>query len=506
VQKDLPGELLSKSKSAMKKKKFKGQRMLFCNKIMRELFAKKHYNDAWVFYEAVDYVALQIPDYLEKIKTPMDFGTAKAKLDEGKYTEADDYVRDIRLVFENCYTYNPPDHPVVAMAKKMQAVFEKAIEEMPPKPTPPPRAGTLGADSDSDDEHDAEHVSAHPIIPNPTPLIPQEPFSSTAKKEKMLPKKKKDKAAAKAKKASAKAKKAAAKALQPEPDDGNSSSDSSESESESSEDDDDEEEKKKKKRLEMYMNLMKEELAGISANIKKRKKKKKKKKSKDGKHKRAKTTSTSSVKKAAPKKRAPAKKKPTAEKKSPASRKASSTSGSKRKAQIASEEEDSDSSEGEAHMTYEQKKELSKAIHMLENRQLEKVVTIIQDMDREALGETSDGETEIDFQALKDGTLRQLEAYVHQCNRAKPKAKKKKKTQQEVVEEMIATQKKYAELTGTTAEAGHATPAQSAAADSSSRFVTVLSPPSLSSLAFPLDFCDLSLRTFRLGVVLRGHA
>jgi hypothetical protein len=432
VQKDLPGELLSKSKSAVKKKKFKGQRMLFCNKIMRELFAKKHYNDAWVFYEAVDYVALQIPDYLEKIKTPMDFGTAKAKLDDGKYTEADDYVRDIRLVFENCYTYNPPDHPVVVMAKKMQAVFEKAIEEMPPKPTPPPRTASLGADSDSEDEQEADHVSAHPIIPNPTPLIPQEPFSA-AKKEKMLPKKK-DKAAAKAKQASAKAKKAAAKAaksLQPEPDDGNSSSESSESESESSEDDDDEEEKKKKKRLEMYMNLMKEELAGISANIKKRKKKKKKKKSKDGKHKRAKTTSTSSVKKAAPKKRAPAKKKPTAEKKSPASRKASSTSGSKRKAQIASEEEDSDSSEGEAHMTYKQKKELSKAIHMLENRQLEKVVTIIQDMDREALGETSDGETEIDFQALKDGTLRQLEAYVHQCNRsaravvrrAKPKAK-----------------------------------------------------------------------------------
>merc|ERR1712196_497041 len=44
VQKDLPGEL-PKGKAGAKKKKAKGARMVYCNKIMRELFAKKHYND-----------------------------------------------------------------------------------------------------------------------------------------------------------------------------------------------------------------------------------------------------------------------------------------------------------------------------------------------------------------------------------------------------------------------------------------------------------------------------
>lgn len=46
----------------------------------------KHLN-AWIFYEPVDHVKLGIPDYLDIIKTPMDFGTIKTNLHSNKYVK-----------------------------------------------------------------------------------------------------------------------------------------------------------------------------------------------------------------------------------------------------------------------------------------------------------------------------------------------------------------------------------------------------------------------------------
>jgi len=40
------------------------------------------------------------------------------------YSAAAECAADMRLIFPNCYKYNPPDHEVVAMARKLQDVFE----------------------------------------------------------------------------------------------------------------------------------------------------------------------------------------------------------------------------------------------------------------------------------------------------------------------------------------------------------------------------------------------
>ena len=41
-------------------------------------------------------------------------------MDRRDYREALQFAADIRLMFSNCYKYNPPDHDVVAMARKLQ--------------------------------------------------------------------------------------------------------------------------------------------------------------------------------------------------------------------------------------------------------------------------------------------------------------------------------------------------------------------------------------------------
>lgn len=45
-------------------------------------------------------------------------------MDSREYRTPTEFATDVRLIFNNCYKYNPPDHDVVAMAKKLQDVFE----------------------------------------------------------------------------------------------------------------------------------------------------------------------------------------------------------------------------------------------------------------------------------------------------------------------------------------------------------------------------------------------
>ena len=52
----------------------------------------------------------------------MDLGTVKLKMDRRDYVTPAEFAYDVRLIFNNCYTYNPDTHDVVAMARKLQAV------------------------------------------------------------------------------------------------------------------------------------------------------------------------------------------------------------------------------------------------------------------------------------------------------------------------------------------------------------------------------------------------
>ncbi|KAJ1957280.1 hypothetical protein IWQ62_005130, partial [Dispira parvispora] len=110
----------------------------FCHQVIRELFKKAHQKYAYIFYEPVDWMSLNIPDYPHIVKHPMDFGTVKKKLEAGEYHNAKEFEADVRLVFHNCFIFNPPENPVHQMGRKTEEVFNRKWKELPaPAPSEP---------------------------------------------------------------------------------------------------------------------------------------------------------------------------------------------------------------------------------------------------------------------------------------------------------------------------------------------------------------------------------
>ncbi|KAI0271518.1 Bromodomain-containing protein [Gloeopeniophorella convolvens] len=117
--------------------------------------------DAAAFRSPVDPEALKIPHYFQVVRHPMDFSTIERKLTASnplkpdpnlanpRYANADEFIADVRLIFSNCVTFNGPEHIVTQQGKRVEAVFDKQIKQLPapeePKPpivkkpvTPPP--------------------------------------------------------------------------------------------------------------------------------------------------------------------------------------------------------------------------------------------------------------------------------------------------------------------------------------------------------------------------------
>ncbi|KAM9290502.1 bromodomain-containing protein 2-like, partial [Gastrophryne carolinensis] len=158
-RKDLPD---SQQHQTSKKGKLSEQ-LKYCNGILKELLSKKHGAYAWPFYKPVDATALGLHDYHDLIKHPMDLSTIKKKMENREYRDAQEFAGDVRLMFSNCYKYNPPDHDVVAMARKLQDVFEFRYAKMPDEPVvlaPPPTSTQLPpSDSKSSSESSSESSS-----------------------------------------------------------------------------------------------------------------------------------------------------------------------------------------------------------------------------------------------------------------------------------------------------------------------------------------------------------
>ncbi|XP_053725453.1 bromodomain testis-specific protein [Synchiropus splendidus] len=107
------------------------KQLTYCSDILKEMFSKRHFVYAWPFYNPVDAVALGLHDYHDIIKEPMDLSNIKKKMDQRKYMNAKEFAADVRLMFSNCYKYNPPSHEVVYMARKLQEVFEARFMKIP---------------------------------------------------------------------------------------------------------------------------------------------------------------------------------------------------------------------------------------------------------------------------------------------------------------------------------------------------------------------------------------
>ncbi|XP_025917798.1 bromodomain-containing protein 3 isoform X6 [Apteryx rowi] len=390
------------------------EHLKYCDSILKEMLSKKHAAYAWPFYKPVDAEALELHDYHDIIKHPMDlstvklfakrtrshdrsltavwlqpsrercrnvitlragpaaatslevkfcpilqnkstsgshFNTLKKKMDSREYQDAQGFAADIRLMFSNCYKYNPPDHEVVAMARKLQDVFEMRFAKMPDEPAETP-----------------------PAPPPTAPVVSKSTESSHSSEE--------------------------------------SSSDSDSSDSE-------EERATRLAELQEQLKAVHEQLAALSQapvnKPKKKKEKKEKEKKKKDKEKEKEKHKVKSEEEKKPKVAQPPKQ--TQQKKAPAKKANSTTTANrqpKKGGKQASATYDSDEEEEGLPMTYDEKRQLSLDINRLPGEKLGRVVHIIQSREP-SLRDSNPDEIEIDFETLKPTTLRELERYVKSC-------------------------------------------------------------------------------------------
>ncbi|XP_041063770.1 bromodomain-containing protein 2b [Carcharodon carcharias] len=76
----------------------------YLEKVVVKALWKHHF--AWPFQQPVDAVKLNLPDYYQITKNPMDLGTIKKRLENKYYCKAMECVEDINTMFTNCYVYN----------------------------------------------------------------------------------------------------------------------------------------------------------------------------------------------------------------------------------------------------------------------------------------------------------------------------------------------------------------------------------------------------------------
>ena len=73
----------------------------------------------------------EAPDYYHIIKHPMDLSTIEKKLHDHVYPTVSDLVEDMKLMINNCYTFNGREHTVSILANNLEKTFQSQLRNMP---------------------------------------------------------------------------------------------------------------------------------------------------------------------------------------------------------------------------------------------------------------------------------------------------------------------------------------------------------------------------------------
>uniref|UniRef100_A0A915L5B2 histone acetyltransferase n=1 Tax=Romanomermis culicivorax TaxID=13658 RepID=A0A915L5B2_ROMCU len=91
---------------------------------------EKLYNteESLPFQDPVDPIKLQIPDYYDIIKNPMDLSTIKEKLMNGIYKDHWEFCNDVWLMFDNAWLYNRKSSRVYKYCTRLSEIFMEEID------------------------------------------------------------------------------------------------------------------------------------------------------------------------------------------------------------------------------------------------------------------------------------------------------------------------------------------------------------------------------------------
>ncbi|KAI5134703.1 hypothetical protein NEAUS06_1262 [Nematocida ausubeli] len=114
------------SQKTVTKTELTSDEIALCRELLLKLKKSTH---AGPFLYPVDPQRLNIPDYYEKIKEPMDLSTVSKKLDANVYKSTDELKADINLMLSNCYTYNQSDTAVCKMGQALEKYFKQLLQK-----------------------------------------------------------------------------------------------------------------------------------------------------------------------------------------------------------------------------------------------------------------------------------------------------------------------------------------------------------------------------------------
>ncbi|OAA47652.1 Bromodomain protein [Metarhizium rileyi] len=108
------------------------QKLEFCADLLTRMLSGPGFWTRLVgpFRDPVEPAEDGVPDYLDKVKRPMDLTTIKSKMDRHEYASDEDFVVDMRQIFQNCYTYWKKGDPMWLAAEKLQKTFEDKFSHM----------------------------------------------------------------------------------------------------------------------------------------------------------------------------------------------------------------------------------------------------------------------------------------------------------------------------------------------------------------------------------------
>ena len=131
----------------------------FCEHVLDEISSNRYAAFNSVFQQPVDPVALNIPNYRQIIKQPMDLATMRQKLKQGQYGSAKECRKDFELMIENCLTFNPTGNMVRDMGISMRRQFEtlwNGKEKWERAHKPESQRATSASDEESGEEEEED--------------------------------------------------------------------------------------------------------------------------------------------------------------------------------------------------------------------------------------------------------------------------------------------------------------------------------------------------------------